>query len=67
MIRLFRKREDQDEKLLKNIEEYEQKRKLNSKNPKYWDKSQLKEKPIKEKKLLCTTRHGCKVYGIWYE
>ena len=23
------------------------KRKLNSKNPKYWDKSQLKEKPIK--------------------
>ena len=28
------------------------KRKLNSKNPKYWDKSLLKEKPIKDKKLI---------------
>ena len=27
MIRLFRKREDQDEKLLRNIERYEQKKK----------------------------------------
>ena len=27
MMRLFRKREDQDEKLLKNIERYEQKKK----------------------------------------
>ena len=27
MIRLFKKREDQDEKLLKNIERYEQKKK----------------------------------------
>ena len=43
------------------------KRKLNSKNPKYWDKSLLKEKPIKYRKLLCTTRHGCKLYGVWYE
>ena len=43
------------------------KRKLNSKNPKYWDKSQLTEQPIKKKKLMCTTAQGCKVYGIWYQ
>ena len=43
------------------------KRKLNSKNPKYMDKSQLNEKPIKEKKLLCTTHNGVKVHGVWYK
>ena len=43
------------------------KRKLNSKNPKYWDKSLLKEKPIKEKRLACTTYNGVKVYTIWYK
>ena len=43
------------------------KRKLNSKNPKYWDKSQLKEEPIKRKVHACTTPHGCKVYAIWYQ
>ena len=43
------------------------KRKLNSKNPKYWDKSQLNEQPIKKKILMCTTHHGCKVHGIWYK
>jgi hypothetical protein len=42
------------------------KRKLNSKNPKYRDKSLLKEKAIK-KKVLYTQVKGCKVYGIWYE
>ena len=43
------------------------KRKLNSKNPKYMDKSLLtKPKEIK-RKLFCTTHHGCKVYGVWYE
>ena len=42
------------------------KRKLNSKNPKYWDKSLLKEQPIKKKVLMCEAK-GCKVYGIWYE
>tara|TARA_Y100000589_G_C26931149_1_gene538372 strand:+ start:507 stop:644 length:138 start_codon:yes stop_codon:yes gene_type:complete len=41
------------------------KRKLNSKNPKYWDKSQITEKPIAKKKLMCETK-GVKVYGIWY-
>ena len=38
------------------------KRKLNSKNPKYWDKSQLTEKPIANKKLMCEVK-GVKVYG----
>ena len=42
------------------------KRKLNSKNPKYWDKSLLTEKPIKKKKLMCEVK-GCKVYAVWYE
>ena len=42
------------------------KRKLNSKNPKYWDESLLNEKPIK-KKVLYTEVKGVKVYGVWYE
>ena len=42
------------------------KRKLNSKNPKYWDESQLSEKPIK-KKILYKETKGIKVYGVWYE
>ena len=43
------------------------KKKLNSKNPKYWDKSQINEKEIARKKLLCTTHNGAKVYGVWYK
>ena len=43
------------------------KRKLNSKNPKYWDKSQVTGPKIKKRILYCTTHHGCKVYGVWYE
>ena len=43
------------------------KRKLNSKNPKYWDKNQLKEQPIKKKVHACTTTNGIKIYTIWYE
>ena len=42
------------------------KRKLNSKNPKYWDKNQLNEKKIKKKKLACTTSNGAKIYCVWY-
>ena len=42
------------------------KRKLNSKNPKYWDETLLKEKPIKKKVLMCEPK-GVKVYGVWYE
>jgi len=43
------------------------KRKLNSKNPKYWDKSLVKERKIKKKKLECTAKNGVKVYSIWYD
>ena len=44
MIRLFRKREDQDEKLLKNIERYEQKKKAEQQQSKV-----LGQKPVKRK------------------
>ena len=43
------------------------KRKLNSKNPKYWNKNLLNEPKIKKKILMCTTHNGAKVYGVWYE
>ena len=43
------------------------KRKLNSKNPKYWSAEKKDGPTIKKKLLMCTTHHGCKVYGIWYE
>jgi ABC-type oligopeptide transport system substrate-binding subunit len=56
----------QNNRLFKNIEEYE-KRKLNSKNPKYWDKSLVKEQKIKKKKLECIAHNGVKVYSIWYD
>ena len=42
------------------------KRKLNSKNPKYWDKSQLNQPKVKKKVHSCTTPNGCKVYAVWY-
>ena len=42
------------------------KRKLNSKNPKYMDKSLLKEKVEKKRILYCEPK-GIKVYGVWYE
>tara|TARA_R100001463_G_scaffold6910_4_gene22331 strand:- start:40 stop:204 length:165 start_codon:yes stop_codon:yes gene_type:complete len=43
-MRLFRKREDQNEKLLKNIERYEQKEKTKQQKPKV-----LGQKPVKRK------------------
>ena len=42
------------------------KRKLNSKNPKYWSESLKKEKPIKKKILMCEPK-GIKVYAVWYK
>ena len=44
MIRIFKKREDQDEKLLKNIERYEQKEKAKQQESKV-----LGQKPVKRK------------------
>ena len=43
------------------------KRKLNSKNPKYMDKSLLNKKKEIKRILYCTTHHGCKIHGVWYE
>jgi|TARA_R100000734_G_C3318444_1_gene112616 hypothetical protein len=43
------------------------KRKLNSKNPKYMDPSQIVIQKIKRKELACTTYNGVKVYKVWYE
>ena len=42
------------------------KRKLNSKNPKYWDKSQLNEVKIK-KKVLINDVKGVKIHAVWYD
>ena len=42
------------------------KKKLNSRNPKYWDKSQLKEQKIKERKLIADVK-GVKVYAAFFE
>ena len=42
MIRLFKKRENQDEKLLKNIEKYEQKKKTEQQKSKIYG-----QKPVK--------------------
>ena len=54
------------------------KRKLNSKNPKYWAKTKDDSPTIKEKKLMCNAKvrdvngkivEGATipVYGVWYE
>ena len=42
------------------------KKKLNSRNPKYWNKSQLKEQKIKERKLIADVK-GVKVYATFFE
>ncbi len=42
------------------------KRKLNSKNPKYWPKDKLNEPKIKRKVLMQNSK-GLIVHGIWYE
>tara|TARA_R100001126_G_C4752939_1_gene113938 strand:+ start:381 stop:536 length:156 start_codon:yes stop_codon:yes gene_type:complete len=42
------------------------KRKLNSKNPKYWVKDTKNELKIKKKVLFCEVK-GVKAYGVWYE
>jgi len=41
------------------------KKKLNSKNPKYMDKSQVTE--VKSTKKLINTTKGCKIYTVKYE
>jgi hypothetical protein len=42
------------------------KRKLNSKNPKHMDKSQLTTKEV-IKRILIKDVRGVKIYGVWYK
>ena len=43
------------------------KKKLNSKNPKYWSKERLQRPKIKKKVLMSAADNKVKVYGVWYE
>ena len=43
------------------------KRKLNSKNPKYWSAEKKEGPKIRKKILSCVTSNKVKVYSIWYE
>ena len=52
MMRLFKKREDQDEKLLKNIEIYEQKEKAKQQKSKILGQKPVKGKTDKEKSTV---------------
>ena len=52
MMRLFKKREDQDEKLLKNIERYEQKKKAEQQEPKILGQKPVKRTTNKEKNTV---------------
>ena len=52
MIRLFKKREDQDEKLLKNIERYEQKKKAEQQESKILGQKPVKRTTNKEKSTI---------------
>jgi len=51
-MRLFRKRENQDEKLLKNIERYEQKKKIEQQEPKVLGQKLVKRTTNKEKNTI---------------
>jgi len=51
-MRLFRKRVDQDEKLLKNIERYEQKEKAKQQESKILGRKPVKCKTNKEKSTI---------------
>ena len=51
MMRLFRKRVDQDEKLIKNLERYEQKEKAKQQESKVLGQKPVKGKANKEKRI----------------
>jgi hypothetical protein len=51
-MRLFRKRVDQDEKLLKNIERYEQKKKAEQQESKVLGQKPVKRKANQEKNTV---------------
>ena len=49
-MRLFRKREDQNEKLIKNMEEYAKKEKIKQQESKIYGQKPVKRKENKEKR-----------------
>ena len=51
-MRIFKRREDQDEKLLKNIERYEQKKKAEQQQSKVLGQKPVKGKTNKEKSTV---------------
>ena len=51
-MRIFRKREDQDEKLLKNIERYEQKKKIEQQESKILGQKPVKRKTNSQKSII---------------
>ena len=50
MMRIFKKQEDQDEKLIKNMEEYAKKEKTKQQQSKVLGQKQVKQKTNKEKR-----------------
>ena len=50
MMRIFKKQEDQDEKLIKNMEEYAKKEKTKQQQPEILGQKQVKRKTNKEKR-----------------
>ena len=52
MIKLFRKKEGQNEKLLRKIKEYEQKEKAKQQEPKVLGQKPIKRKTNKEKSTI---------------
>ena len=56
MMRLFRKREDQDEKLLKNIERYEQKKKAEQQESEVHGQKPVKRTKNKEENTNVQTK-----------
>ena len=55
----------QNEQLLKNIEEYEQKKKIEQQESEILGQKPVNRKTSNKKKLMCEVK-GVKVYGIWY-
>ena len=51
MMRIFKKQEDQDEKLIKNMEEYAKKEKTKKQQSKVLGQKQVKQKTNKEKRI----------------
>ena len=52
MIKLFKKRLGQDEKLLRNIERYEQKEKIKQQESKVYGQKPIKRKRNQEKSII---------------